>query len=60
MKKVLNMAKIEDVKKAEKRLAFHSGTENVFDLMGPLRAAFQKQGMDLPVGSMEPADTMQR
>lgn len=54
------MAKIEDVKKAEKRLAFHSGTENVFDLMAPLRAAFQKQGIDLPVGPMEPTDAMQR
>lgn len=59
LKKVLNMAKIEDVKKASQRLAFRSGAENVFDLMGPLKAAFQRQGVDLPLGPHDPMDTMQ-
>lgn len=54
------MAKVEDIKKAEKRLAFRSGAENVFDLTGPLKAAFQKQGIDLPLGPHDSADTMQR
>ena len=54
------MAKAEDVKKAGQRLAFRSGAENVFDLMGPLKTAFQKQGMDLPLGPHNPADDIQR
>ena len=60
MKKVLNMAKVDDIKKAGQRLAFRSAAEDVFDLMGPLKTAFQKQGMDLPLGPHDPMDTVQR
>ena len=54
------MAKVEDIKKAGSKLAFRSATENVFDLMAPLKAAFQKQGMDLPLGLHDPMDKVQR
>ena len=43
LKKVLNMANIKDVKKANATMAFRMAAENVF----PLMPEFQKRGMNL-------------
>ena len=43
LKKVLNMADIKDVKKANTTMAFRMATENVF----PVMPEFQKRGMNL-------------
>ena len=53
------MASAEDIKKAEQRLAVRSGTEEIFDLMGPLRTAFQKQNIELQLGLHNPTETVQ-
>ena len=43
LKKVLNMADIKDVKKANTTMAFRMATENIF----PLMPEFQKRGINL-------------
>ena len=43
LKKVLNMADIKDVKKANTTMAFRMATENIF----PLMSEFQKRGINL-------------
>lgn len=52
MKKVLNMADVKDVKKANTKMAFRTGVENVVNLMAEL----QKRGVRL----QEPQDTVLR
>lgn len=44
MKKVLNMADINDVNKARQKVGFRMGTANIF----PLMAELQKRGVNLP------------